>query len=79
MNAATEAKMNEMIAYAKKGNMIYPMFWQPTFGRSNTVSAAIRAAKKANLLEVAGLDGCGKPYYRAVIPAATHVVSNTVN
>lgn len=78
MNAATAKMMNEMVAAAAAGQEIRPMFWQPRVGRSNTVSAAIAAAKKAGFLVVAGLDGCGKPYYRAPVKAATHAGSAVV-
>ena len=79
MQAKTTEKMNEIVAAARAGHAIYPAFWQPRRGVSNTISAAIRAALKANLLEIAGTDGCGKPYYRAALPAATHAASATVN
>lgn len=72
MNAATEAKMNQIVAFARDGNEIYPMFFHTGFGRSATVGAAIRAAKKRNLIEQHGIDGMGKPKYRAVMPKATH-------
>ena len=72
MNTATEAKLNEILAVAREGNEIIPMFFQPRFGRSNTVSAAIRVALKNGLLVQAGVDGCGKPKYRAPLPKATH-------
>lgn len=69
----------EMVAHAKTGAKVYPFMWQPVFGRSNHVSAAVRKAKKAGLLIEGGKDGTGKPYYIAPMPAATHAVSNTVN
>ncbi len=72
MNTQTEAKMNEIVAFARQGHEIYPMMFQPMNGRSNTVSAAIRTAKKLGLIEQAGVDGLGKPKYRATVPAATH-------
>jgi hypothetical protein len=70
-NSATEKMMAEMVAFARDGGEIIPMMFQPLRGRSNTVSAAIRKAKALGLIEQSGLDGCGKPKYRAVI-RATH-------
>jgi hypothetical protein len=78
MNAKTEALMNKMVAFAREGNDIIPMYWQPRIGASNTVSAAIRAAKKRSLLVQNGVDGVGKPKYAAVIPAATHTGTEVV-
>ena len=72
MSPKTEKMMQEMIAHARAGHEIIPAFWQPLHGRSNTVSAAIRAARKRGLLIEAGEDGLGRPTYRAPIPAATH-------
>lgn len=72
MQIETAEMMNKMVAYARAGEKIYPMFWQPLRGRSNTVSAAITAAKKAGLLKEGGKDGNGRPFYVAVVPAATH-------
>jgi hypothetical protein len=72
MNAKTQEIMNQMVAHAKAGNVVIPMFFQPGRGTSNSVSAAVRAAKKLGLLVQDGLDGCGKPKYRAAMPAATH-------
>lgn len=72
MTPATEAKLNEILEVARLGHEIIPMFFQPIMGRSNTVSAAIRVALKKGLLEQAGVDGCGKPKYRAPLPKPTH-------
>lgn len=79
MQAQTEAMMKKIVSFAREGNEIYPMMWQPVFGCSNTVSAAIRAAKKLGLIEQCGVDGIGKPKYRAVLPAATHSISSSIN
>ena len=79
MNRKTETMMLEMVKAARAGSDIYPFMWQPVMGRSNTVSAAIRLAKKQGLLVEAGKDGMGKPFYRAPVPAPTHSVPATVN
>lgn len=67
MNAATQKMLKEIIEYARTGKEVYPAFFQPIIGSSNTVSAAIRHAKKAGILEQSGIDGCGKPKYRLAI------------
>lgn len=72
MNTATEAKLNEILAFAREGREVLPMMFQPVMGRSNAVSAAIRIALKRGLLVQDGVDGCGKPKYRAPMPTATH-------
>lgn len=77
-SAATEAKMKEILEYARTGAKIYPFMFQPRLGRSNTVSAAIRIAKDRGLIEEAGKDGTGKPYYRATTPDATHTAPASV-
>lgn len=79
MNSKTEAMMIEMVKAARSGSDIYPFMWQPMMGRSNTVSAAIRLAKKQGLLVEAGKDGMGKPFYRAPVPAPTHSGTQAVN
>lgn len=79
MNSKTEAMMIEMVKAARAGSDIYPFMWQPMMGRSNTVSAAIRLAKKQGLLVEAGKDGTGKPFYRAPAPAPTHPGTQAVN
>lgn len=79
MNTETQKMIAEMVAAARAGQKILPAFWQPIRGRSNTVSAAIAAAKKAGLLVEGGKDGCGKPYYVAAVPAATHAAPASVN
>lgn len=79
MQAKTIAAMNEIVAFAREGNEVIPMFFsQCNFG-SATVSAAIRAAKARGLLVEIGKDGCGNPKYGAPIPAATHAATATVN
>ena len=75
--AATEAKIAEIVSHARAGHEIIPMFFQPIIGRSNTVSAAIRIARKRGLIEQAGVDGMGKPKYRLAAPAATHAAPAT--
>jgi len=71
-NAKTEAMISKMVAHAHKGFEIIPMFFQPIYGRSNTVSAAIRLAKVRGLLVESGLDGSGKPKYAAPVKVVTH-------
>lgn len=78
-NAETEAMITKIVDHAREGYEIYPMFFQPVRGRSNTVSAAIRVAKSRGLIEQCGVDGVGKPMYKAVWQPATHTVSQTVN
>jgi hypothetical protein len=73
MSPKTEAKLNEILAHARAGNEIIPMFFQPIMGTDASVSAAIRIARKRGLLIDAGTDGCGKPKYRLATPAATHL------
>lgn len=75
----TEQILNEMMEHAKAGNDIYPFMFQPMFGTSNSVSAAIRKAKKEGLLVLAGKDGMGKPYYTLPTPKATHEGSAAIN
>lgn len=72
LSPATQKMLDEMIAFGRGGRDILPMFFQPLRGRSNTVSAAIRAGKKLGLLVEAGLDGSHKPFYRVALPTATH-------
>lgn len=80
MTPKTEAKLNEILAIARAGHEIIPMFFQPAMGGINaSVSAAIRIALKKGLLVPAGLDGCGKPKYRAAEIKATHLGSEAVN
>jgi hypothetical protein len=79
MNAKTEAKLNEILAAAKAGHEIIPMFFQRGFGIDASVSAAIRVAKSRGLLVQSGVDGCGKPKYRIAVPAATHASSAAIN
>lgn len=68
----TDEILAQMLNHARNGMDIYPFMYQPLMGRSNSVSAAIRKGKKQGLLVEAGVDGTGKPYYRAAMPAATH-------
>ena len=79
MQVATEKMMNEMAKAARAGQKIIPAFWQPLHGRSNTVTAAITAAKKAGLLVEGGKDGTGRPYYVAPVPVATHAGTGALN
>ena len=79
MNTATQTVLNEMLAHARAGHDIIPMFFQPIRGRSNAVSAAIRVALKNGLLVQNGVDGCGKPKYAAAVPAATHASSEAIH
>ena len=75
MKAETARIMQEMIDHANNGGEVIPMFWQRGFGINASVSAAVRAAKKAGKLMQSGLDGCGKPKYSAPakpLPLATH-------
>lgn len=65
----TDQILAEMLAHARTGGKVYPAFFQPRLGRSNSVSAAIRKAKKQGHLVEGGKDGLGKPYY--VAPATT--------
>ena len=78
MQDTTKEMMLQMVEFAREGNEIIPMFWQPRRGADNTVSAAIRAALARNLLEQNGVDGLGKPVYAAVIPGATHAGTETI-
>ena len=71
--------LSEMIEYAKTGADVYPFMWQPAFGRSNKVSAAVRMAKKSGALVEGGKDGTGKPYYVAPVPTATHAAPVSSN
>lgn len=79
MTPATEKKFNEILKAAKAGHEIIPAFFQPIYGTSNSVSAAIRAALKRGLLVEAGKDGCGKPKYKAAPVTTNHNGNGTVN
>jgi len=79
MNPKTEKVIQDMLAHARHGSDIIPMFFQPIRGRSNTVSAAIRTAKARGLIEANGKDGSGNIKYRAVMPTSTHSSTKTVN
>lgn len=79
MNAKTEAKLAEIIAAARTGAEIYPAFFQRGFGIDASVSAAIRVAKARGLIVQSGVDGIGKPKYRAAPIAATHAAPAAVN
>ena len=77
-NAATKKMVKEIVDYARTGANIYPFMFQPLHGRSNTVSAAIRIAKKDGLIVEGGKDGMGKPFYVANLPEPTHAISAIV-
>lgn len=79
MNAKTEAKLAEIVAAARAGHEIIPMFFQRGFGIDSSVSAAIRVGKSRGLIVQSGIDGMGKPKYRAALIAATHTASASVN
>jgi len=79
MKTATQTMLTDMIDFAKAGNDIIPMFFQPVRGRSNTVSAAIRTGKKLGLIIEGGLDRMGKPFYVLPIPTATHAGTAAIN
>jgi hypothetical protein len=64
MKPQTQAMLSEIMKYAETGKDIYPFMFQPKFGRSNTVSAAIRHALKNKMIEKSGVDGMGKPKYK---------------
>ena len=74
-SAKTEAMIVTMVAHARNGFEVIPMFFQPCLGTSNTVSAAVRLAKVRGLLVECGLDGSGKPKYAAPVKVATHAAS----
>lgn len=78
-NEATQAKMNEILAAAKVGCEIIPAFFQPRFGRSNAVSAAIRALLKSGAIVQCGKDGMGNPKYSLAIAPANHAGNATLN
>ena len=71
-SAKTEAMILDMVAHARKGFEVIPMFFQPCRGTSNTVSSAVRLAKARGMLVECGLDGSGKPKYAAPVKVATH-------
>ena len=71
MSPKTKKCFDEIAEFARMGHEIYPMFFSVSHG-SATVSAAIRAAHKAGVIERAGLDGAGQTKWRAALPAATH-------
>lgn len=79
MTPETTAKMNEIVKAAREGREIIPAFFQPGRYASNTVSAAIRAAIKRGFIEQSGVDGIGKPKYRATVPGKTHAGPTTIN
>lgn len=78
MDAKTREVMENMLLVAREGNDIIPAFFQPLRGRSNAVSAAVRALKAQGLIEQSGVDGMGKPKYALVMPTATHTGVETV-
>ena len=71
MTPKTAKCMNDLVKFAREGNVIYPMFFSHCYGAA-TCSAAVRAAHKAGLIEQDGIDGIGKPKWKAVLPKATH-------
>ena len=75
----TDKILADMIAHAKAGNEVIPMFFQPARGISNSVSAAVRKGKKLGILVEGGKDGCGKPFYVLPTPKATHTGTATLN
>lgn len=79
MNAKTEAKLAEIAAAARAGQEIYPAFFHRGFGVDASVSAAIRVAKARGMIAQSGVDGMGKPKYRAAPIAVTHAAPATVN
>ena len=79
MTEATQNILTQMLEIARRGENVYPFMFQPLMGRSNTVSATIRQARKQGLLVQAGLDGNGKPYYKMPELKATHSGTNTLN
>jgi hypothetical protein len=78
MNARTQACMNDLVKFAREGHEIYPMFFSHSYGAATT-SAAVRAAHRAGLIEQAGVDGVGKPKWRAVIAQPTHAAPACIN
>jgi hypothetical protein len=77
-NSKTKEMMENMLLVAREGNDIYPALFQPLYGRSNTVGAAIRALKSAGLIEQSGVDGTGRPKYALAMPTITHAGTETV-
>ena len=79
MNPKTEAKLAQIATAAKTGQEIIPMFFRGFMESPATISAAIRVAIARNIIVECGKDGCGKPKYRGVIPAATHAGTGAIN
>ena len=79
MTPATEKKLNQIMLDANAGNEIIPAFYQPNFGTSASIPAAIRAALKRGLLVQDGKDGCGNPKYKAAPVATNHRGNGMVN
>lgn len=71
MKQSTLDCMNEMVEWvnADPKNVVIPMFFQ-NHGLA-TVSSAVRVAKKRGLIVQDGVDGCGKPKYRAPMIVAS--------
>ena len=75
MTRTTDTILADMIEFARGGNEIIPMFFQPARGIDNKVSAAIRKGLKTGAIVKGGLDGMGKPFYvipAPIMPTATH-------
>jgi len=64
ISANTQAALNEITETVNAGNEVYPYLFSHCHGRA-AVSAAIRIAKKQNIIEVAGKDGVGNSFYVA--------------
>ena len=64
MSPKTAKCVDAIVKFAREGNEIIPAFFSWSYGQATT-AAAIRAAKKRGLIEIAGLDGIGNPKYRA--------------
>ncbi len=79
MSPKTQKALDEMVAWAREGNDVIPMFFSECNHGRAAVSAAIRVAKKRGLLIEDRKDGCGNPLYRAPVPAATHAGSAAIN
>ena len=78
----TDTILADMIEFAREGNNIIPMFFQPARGIDNKVSAAVRKGLKTGAIVKGGLDGVGKAFYvlpAPIVPAATHIGSAAIN
>lgn len=65
-NPDTQVMIDRIVSTAlvSEDGTIYPAFYQPIRGRSNTVAAAIRVLKKNELIVQDGLDGVNRPLYK---------------